>query len=60
MELLSAELESQKQEAAQLQDREKQLKRFALNSQFAVLSRESILTASIRGVLNVMSDSLRS
>lgn len=39
MELLSAELESQKQEAAQLQDREKQLKRFALNSQFILLPR---------------------
>ncbi|KAM6428941.1 protein FAM184B [Rhynochetos jubatus] len=43
MELLSAELESQKQEAAQLQDREKQHRRFALNSHFTGLSRESVL-----------------
>ncbi|XP_010575189.1 PREDICTED: protein FAM184B, partial [Haliaeetus leucocephalus] len=43
MELLSAELESQKQEAAQLQDREKQHRRFALNSHFIVLSRESTM-----------------
>lgn len=43
MELLSAELASQKQEAAQLQDREKQHRRFALNSCFTVLSRETII-----------------
>ncbi|KAM6136080.1 protein FAM184B [Phoenicopterus ruber ruber] len=43
MELLSAELELQKQEAAQFQDREKQHRRFALNSHFTVLSRESII-----------------
>ncbi|KAF1658026.1 hypothetical protein FQA23_0006236, partial [Aptenodytes patagonicus] len=43
MKLLSAELESQKQEAAQLQDREKQHRRFALNSHFTVLSGESII-----------------
>ncbi|NXU59178.1 F184B protein, partial [Turnix velox] len=43
MELLSAELESQKQEAAQLQDREKQHTRFALNSCFIVLSRELLI-----------------
>lgn len=43
MELLSAELESQKQEAAQLQDREKQHKRFALNSHFTVQSRDSVI-----------------
>ncbi|KAM4900554.1 protein FAM184B [Sylvia borin] len=43
MELLSAELESQKQEAAQLQDRDKQHRRFALNSHLTVLSRDSII-----------------
>ncbi|XP_054150223.1 protein FAM184B isoform X1 [Melozone crissalis] len=43
MELLSAELETQKQEAAQLQDRDKQHRRFALNSHLAVLSRDSII-----------------
>jgi len=43
MELLSAELESQKQEAAQLQDREKLHRRFALNSRFTFQSSESII-----------------
>ncbi|KAM9236316.1 protein FAM184B [Leptosomus discolor] len=47
MELLSAELESQKQEASQLQDREKQHRRFALNSHFTVLSRESIIMPAL-------------
>lgn len=43
MELLSAELESQKQEAAHLQDRDKQHTRFALNSHLTVFSRDSII-----------------
>ncbi|KAM9286477.1 protein FAM184B [Cariama cristata] len=47
MELLSAELESQKQEAAQLQDREKQHRRFGLNSHFTVLSRDSIIMPAV-------------
>lgn len=55
MELLSAELESQKQEAAQLQDRERQHRRFALDSHFTVLSRVNNNNASIRDVLNVLS-----
>lgn len=40
MELLSAELKSQKKEAAQVQDSGKQHRRFALNSHFTVLSRD--------------------
>ncbi|XP_074397905.1 protein FAM184B isoform X5 [Zonotrichia albicollis] len=48
MELLSAELETQKQEAAQLQDRDKQHRRFALNSHLAVLSRDSIIMPELK------------
>ncbi|OWK63707.1 Protein FAM184B [Lonchura striata] len=52
MELLSAELESQKQEAGQLQDREKQHRRFALNSHLRVLSRDSIIMPEIQTYFN--------
>ncbi|KAI1238210.1 hypothetical protein IHE44_0012927, partial [Lamprotornis superbus] len=53
MELLSAELESQKQEATQLQDRDKQHTRFVLNSHLTVLSRDSIIMP-VSGVLSAM------
>ncbi|KAF2976488.1 hypothetical protein EK904_014308 [Melospiza melodia maxima] len=48
MELLSAELETQKQEAAQLQERDKQHRRFALNSHLAVQSRDSIIMPELK------------